>query len=73
MGRRVWHRYDFPRAFWHRVRHHYDLPRTAYDYELQMCGRLALVLFAGVVVVVLVGIVMLLAKFFTTAMVMVQP
>lgn len=73
MRRRVWHRYDFPRTFWHRVRHHYDLPRTAYDYELQMCGRLALVLFAGIVTVILVGGVMLLAKFFATAMVMVQP
>lgn len=73
MRRRIRHRYDFLRTFWHRVRHHYDLPRPAYDYELQMCGRLAIVLFAGVVVVVLVGGVMLLAKFFTTAMVMVQP
>lgn len=73
MRRRVRHRYDSLRQFWHRVRHHYDLPRTAYDYELQMCGRLALVLYAGVVTVILVGGLMLLAEFFTTALVMVQP
>lgn len=72
MSRRVRHRYDSLRPFWRRVRHHYDLPRTAYDYELQMCGRLALVLYAGVVTVILVGGLMLLAEFFTTALVMVQ-
>lgn len=73
MRRRVRHRYDYLRTFWRRVRHHYDLPKSAYDYELQMCGRLALVLYGGVVVVVFVGGLMLLAKFFTTALVMVQP
>lgn len=55
------------------VRHRYDLPKSAYDYQLQMCGRLAVVLFAGIAAVILVGGVMLLAKFFTTALVMVQP
>lgn len=73
MRRRVRHRYDYLRTFWRRVRHHYDLPKSAYDYELQMCGRLALVLFAGVVVVVFVGGVILLVKFFATALVVVQP
>lgn len=56
-----------------RVRHRYDLPKSAYDYQLQMCGRLAVVLFAGVVTVILVGGLMLLAKLLATALVLVQP
>ena len=56
-----------------RVRHRYDLPKSAYDYQLQMCGRLAVVLFAGIAAVCLVGFVMLLAKLLATALVLVQP
>lgn len=56
-----------------RIRHRYDLPKSAYDYQLQMCGRLAVVLFAGIAAVVLVGGVMLLAKLLATALVLVQP
>lgn len=57
-----------------RIRHHhYDLPKSAYDYQLQMCGRLAVALFAGIATVILVGGVMLLAKLLATALVLVQP
>ena len=56
-----------------RIRHRYDLPKSTYDYQLQMCGRLAVALFAGVVTVILVGGVMLLAKLLATALVLVQP
>lgn len=56
-----------------RIRHRYDLPKSAYDYQLQMCGRLAVVLFAGIAAVILVGFVMLLAKLLATALVLVQP
>ena len=50
-----------------RIRHRYDLPKSAYDYQL------AVVLFAGIAAVVLVGGVMLLAKLLATALVLVQP
>ena len=55
-----------------RVRHRYDTPRSTFDYQLQMCGRLAVVLFAGVVTAILVGGLMLLAKVLATALVVVQ-
>jgi len=54
------------------VRHRYDTPRSTFDYQLQMCGRLAVVLFAGVVTAILVGGLMLLAKVLATALVVVQ-
>lgn len=53
--------------------HHYDLPRTPRDYQRQMCGRLAVVFFASMVVAILVCGVMLLAKLLATALVLVQP
>ena len=66
MRRRVWHRYDLPRRA-------YDRPRSALYYQLQMCGRIALVFFGSCAIACLVGGVILLAKFFTTALVVVQP
>ena len=56
-----------------RKHHRYDLPRSAYDYQLQMCGRIAVVLMASCAIACLVGLVMLVAKIFATALVVVQP
>lgn len=66
MRRRVWHRYDLPRRA-------YDRHRSALYYQLQMCGRIALVFFGSCAIACLVGGAILLAKFFTTALVVVQP
>ena len=66
MRRRVWHRYDLPR----RVR---ELSRGVVYYQLQMCGRLALVFFGSYAIACLAGVVALLVKFFATALVVVQP
>lgn len=66
MRRRVWHRYDLPRKVW-------ELSRGVIYYQLQMCGRLALVFFGSCAIACLVGVVALLVKFFATALVVVQP
>lgn len=51
--------------------HHYDLPRRDRD-DRQMCGRLALLLGAGLATAVLWAVVMLIAKLLVTALVIVQ-
>lgn len=52
--------------------HHYDLPHTAFDYQKQMCGRLALVFLSSIAVACLVGVVVMLVKLLATALVIVQ-
>lgn len=51
--------------------HRYDLPRDERD-DRQMCGRLALLLGAGLATAVLWAVVMLIAKLLATALVIVQ-
>lgn len=51
--------------------HRYDLPRRDRD-DRQMCGRLALLLGAGLATAALWAIVMLIAKLLATALVIVQ-
>lgn len=54
-----------------RIYHRYDLPRDERD-DRQICGRLALVFGMAMVTVALWLVVMLFARIFATALVVVQ-